>query len=57
MALLARMVGRDEMFAPVLDPLDRPAQAHRRHADQDVLRIELAADPKTSANMKLMQMK
>ena len=37
--LVARMVGGDQMLAPVLDPLDRSVEAHRPDADQNVLGI------------------
>ena len=55
-ALLARMVGGDQMLAPVLDPFHRPAEPHRRDADQHVLRIEFAADAEAAADMAFEQM-
>src|SRR5262249_17899867 len=54
--LLARVVGGDEMLAPVLDPFHRPAEPERGEADQDVLGIELAADAKTAADVPLVEM-
>src|ERR1700733_12916115 len=56
MALLARMVCRDQMFASILDPFDRSAHTYRRHAHQHIFRIELAAYSKTAADVKLVQM-
>ena len=53
MELLARMIGGDQMLAPVLDPFHRPAQAHGGDADQHVFRIELAADAEAAADMRL----
>ena len=55
-ALLARMVGGDEMLVPVLDPFDRPAEPQRGEADQHVLGIELAAHAEAAADMALEQM-
>ena len=52
--LLARMIGGDEMLAPVLDPFHRPAQPHGGDADENVLGIDLAADAEASAHMRLV---
>ena len=52
--LLARVIGADQMLAPVLDPFDRPVQPHRGDADQHVLRIKLAADAEATAHMRLV---
>ncbi len=49
--LLARMIGRDQVLAPVLDPFHRPAKPHGRDADQYVLWVELAADAEAAADM------
>ena len=49
--LLARMIGGDQMLAPVLDPFHRPAEPHGRDADQHVLRIKLAADAEAAAHV------
>ncbi len=53
-ALLARVIGADEMLAPVLDPLDRPPEPHGGDAHQHILRIELAAHPEAAAHMRFM---
>ena len=55
MALLARVVGRHQVLAPVLDPFDRPAEAHRGEADQHILGVELAADAEAAADIALLQ--
>ena len=52
--LVARVVGGDQMLAPVLDPFHRALQPHRRDADQDVLGIELAADAEAAADVRLV---
>ena len=54
--LVARVVRGDEMLAPVLDPLDRPAEAKRAERDQHVLGIDLAADAEAAADMALVEM-
>jgi hypothetical protein len=51
--LLARVVGRDEVLVPVLDPLHRPANTARCKRDQVVLGIELAADPEGASDVHL----
>ncbi len=56
MQLLARVIGGDQVLAPVLDPLHGPAEPHRGDADQHVLRIELAADAEAAADMGLEHM-
>ena len=53
--LLARMVRGDQVLAAILDPLDRPAQAHRRGTHQHVFGIKLAADTETAADMALVE--
>src|SRR5215510_9804844 len=50
---LARMRNRHEMLAPVFHPLDRIAELSCRECDQKILRIELAARPKATANVVL----
>ena len=55
-ALLARMIGGDEMLVAVLDPFDRPREPQRREADQHVFRIELAAHAEAAADMAFEQM-
>ena len=52
--LLARMIGGDEMLAPVLDPFHRPAETHGGDADQDILGIELAANAEAAAHMRFV---
>ena len=54
--LRTRMIGRDQVLAPVLDPLHRPAQAERAEADQHILGIELAANPEAAADMAFIKM-
>src|SRR5258708_38464437 len=56
MALLARMIGGEEMLAPVLDPLHRPPEAQCGNGGKHVFRIELAADAKTAADMAFLEM-
>ena len=55
MDLLARMIGGHQMLVPILDPLHRPPQPQGGEADQDVLRIELAANPESASDMSLEQ--
>ena len=55
MVLLARMVRGDQVLAAILDPLDRPAQAHRRGTHQHVFGIKLAADTETAADMPFVE--
>ena len=50
---LARVVHRHQVFAPILDPADRPAQAARRERNEEVLRIELAARAEAAADIDL----
>ena len=54
--LIARMVGRDQVLAAVLDPFDRPAEAQRREADQHIFRIELAADAEAATDMAFVEL-
>ena len=56
MELLARMIGGDQMLAPVLDPFHRAAEPHGGDADQHVLGIELAADAEAAADVRLVHM-
>ena len=55
-ALLARVIGGDQMLAPVLDPFDRPLERQRRGADQHVFRIHLAADAEAAADMAFVEL-
>ena len=52
--LLARMIGGDQMFAPVLDPFHRPLEPHRSDADQDIFRIEFAADAEPPSHVRFV---
>ena len=52
--LLARMIGGDQVLAPVLDPFHRAAEPHGGDADQHVLGIELATDAEAAAHMRLV---
>ena len=54
-ALLARMVGRDQVLAAVLDPFHRPAEAPGGDQHQHVFGIKLAAHAETAAGVALMQ--
>ncbi len=47
-ALLPRVVGRDQMFLPILDPHDRPRHLTRRPHRQDILGVELTPNPEPS---------
>ena len=52
--LLARMIGRDQMLAPVLDPFHRAVEPLGGDADQHVLGIELAANAEAAADMRFV---
>ncbi len=54
--LLARMIGRDQMLAPVLDPFHRPAEPQRGETNQHVLGIKLAANTEPSAHVAFEEM-
>ena len=54
--LLARMIGGDQVLAPVLDPLDRRFELQRGGANQHVLRIKFAADAEAAADMALVKL-
>ena len=56
MNLLARMIGGDEMLAPILDPFHRPAKTHGCDADENVFRIKLAPDAEAPAHMGFVHM-
>ena len=55
MPLLTGMVCRDEMFAAVLDPFDRTAEAKCRQRHQHIFRVELATYAETATDMALMK--
>ncbi len=50
---LARVVGRHQVLAAVLDPLHRPAEQPRGERDEEILRIELAAHAEAAADVGL----
>ena len=54
--LLARMIGRDQMLAAVLDPFHRAIEVYRGDADQHVLGIKLAADAEAAADVGFVDM-
>ena len=54
--LLARLIGRHQMLAPVLDPFHRAAEPQRGEADENVLGIDFAAHAKAAADMAFVQM-
>src|SRR6185437_155970 len=54
--LLARMIGRDQMFAPVLDPFYRTSECQRGRAHQNIFRIDFAAHAETAADVTLEQL-
>src|SRR5262249_19757849 len=56
MVLFARMIGRDQVLAAVLDPFDRPAKMQRRGTDQNIFGIQFAANAETAADMAFVQL-
>ena len=52
---LAAVVDGREVLEAVLDPAHRLAQAHRQPGDQEILGIELAANPEAAADIRLNQ--
>src|SRR5439155_23509371 len=52
---LARMVHRNQVLAPILEPADRAADKPRPEREQTVLGIELASGAKAAANIVLDQ--
>jgi hypothetical protein len=50
---LARVVGRHQVLAPVLDPFDGTADMTGCERDQKVLRVELAAHAEAAADVGL----
>ena len=55
-AHLPRVIGRHQVLAPILDPFHRPPQLHGGVGDQEVLRVELAADAEPAADVGLDEM-
>ena len=53
--LLARMVRRQQVLAPVLDPADRTAQPQRGNAQKKIVRIQLPPDAETAADIAAEQ--
>ena len=56
MALLARVIGGDQVFTTILYPFDWLVKFQRGRADQHVFRIHLAADAEAAADMALKQL-
>ena len=50
--LVALLLGRDEVFAAVLDPLHRLAEPHRARGDERVFRIERALGAEAAAHVR-----
>src|SRR3984957_11173665 len=50
---VAGMIRGEEMFSPVLDPLDRPAGHPRGERNEEILRIEFATHPEATADVVL----
>ena len=55
-ALLARMIGGDQVFTTIFDPFDRLTEFQCGGADQHIFRIQLAADAEAAADMALVEM-
>ena len=53
--LLARVIGRHQMLAPVLDPFDRAAEPHCGETDEEILRVELAPDAEAAAGIAFLE--
>ncbi len=53
--LLARLVGGQQMFAPVLDPSDGTTQPQGGGANNEILGVKLAPDSETAANAAFEQ--
>ena len=54
--LLPRVIGGEQMLAPVFDPLHRPSQPQRGEADENVLGVEFAAYAEAAADVAFVQM-
>ena len=52
---LARVVGRQQVLAPVFDPFHGKPEPHRGEGDQEVLGIELAANAEAPAHVVLLE--
>src|SRR5262245_26243774 len=55
-ALLARMIGGDQMLAAIFNPFYGFPELQRRSANEDVLRIHLAANAEAAADMTLVEL-
>ncbi len=55
-ALLARMIGGNQMFAPVFDPLDRLSELQRGCADKHIFRVHFPANAEASADVALIEL-
>jgi hypothetical protein len=55
-ALVARMIGRGQVFAPILDPFNRTAKLQRGGADQKILGIKFTTDAEPAANVTLVEL-
>ena len=51
MGLLARVHHAEKMFAPILDPFDRPAKSTGGEGDKQILRIEFFFDAESAAHI------
>ena len=56
MMLLARMIGCDQMLAPVLDPFDRTLELQRGGTDQNIFGINFAANAESAADMTFVEL-
>ena len=56
MRLLARVIGGDQVLAPILDPLHRAAEGEGGDADQQILGIELAANTEAAADVAFVKL-
>ena len=52
MDLLARLVGRQQVFAPILDPAHRPADPAGEKRDDELLAIEAVLDAEAAADVR-----
>ena len=54
--LFARMVGRNQVFTPILNPFDRPAKSQCGSADQNIFGVELPTDAEPATNVTLVKL-
>src|SRR6478609_54626 len=50
------MIGRDQVLAAILDPLDRMLESQRGSADEKVFGIDFAPDPEAAANVAFIEL-